>query len=1196
MWETDETYSVPRTKHVFSISAHRGDLIFMKPGHGDAFENESWHSIKNYGLMEKKICRFVQSQSKKITIHLPKLTPILLIHENRQTSIVLSLPIPFNLLGEEQTYHNLYNYKNVHSEDMIVATTHQRVGDIPFIFNLQSKVSSPFASHVKNMAVNDDGRIIAIEFDEEIWVWNQLPEEIRGDGYWINLTAADSFNHMHFKNDEDVALSPIAFQSLAAFRNPDEGPGICYLSCLLPPCKPFDMLYLFNSVCVFSEQRRYYNYRITIPILEGVERPKYFWSPCCRFLVITVNNSLILLTRDLQIVSTIHLTDVFMGDIPLVSDLAWSCNCEFFVLTSQTGFIGLVTRDGRSLKHLICHIPLFKDDYCMPLYIAGDTSDPYLYTIYSDKYMRFLRLDKEAIEPTLSNLLALPFPIKNAEPFIKDALLAIDGINPNNPYALVKLLYLTELYGIFKYMSPLRYPIFTKLNAGLKCLLASGQYLFTFFLLRCVFYVTGLEPDVYKTVRTRLGYSTNKRDKILLKLLDSEINKEDWGYRYSELNSTIKMYGEENKGSLVNGRTRPDPNRDVDVLVVLKAVREILYDPDFYNTDEIPIDLTLLFDTLVDLGRFDRAALLIGHESLSQNPMDLFLKIVSKHACDPISIFKAMEVCINSQPIDEPEFRAVAVMALNNILKQMISDSAPTSENPKPQFISNLCIIEDAIDIPVPENIEQCKDFAVLLGIALCAADYVNIHNFCNGKSKHIAEHLLGPLRELIQLIWFVKWRYLAMKEACIQKMPGDATLRLLNYNEFIDTAFIRQNILKIGKNHFDKEVYKLYIEDCGEFESDPEFVDFMCEMDIRVTPRILSRIQIAISSFALELEKLSESQILTATICSHVIPWLRCGIPRKMIDFTEVREVVPNEMVEFEEFTLLESPSQLQVEKPPPIEVSPVTELIEEVKEEESLPEMKKVEEKPPEMPDSIPTPDYDGERMLSEGEEAPKPKKEHHKKPPIKHKPKKEEKPQKKKPMLKLIEVNKPPKYAPVQIQAPPPQQSEFVPGYPFNPLSYCGPPIAIFQATHAPFPAQTYGPIWDLDPSLYERPYPKPPPNIPLTNEPDIPTRQNVEAQCEPRLKVPRPKVILTSAVAHDLSSVSASTETDASLSSDHDKTPAIDPFPLDDELRKRVDNLLNNPLNIKTPSLPEKPRYISKIVRTEHIIEHEMKESK
>lgn len=1212
MWESEQALILPRSKQQFFLSSHKGDLLFIKSGKGYLFSQGGWSQLKSLGLLTHKVCRVVQSQSRRISLHLPKITPILAVHENRRNSIVLTLPIPFNFLSPNTPYANMCECINPEGDKLCIATTHQRVGDFPFIFSRQAKLQSEFASHIKHMAVNDDGRIIAVDFDDQLWVWNQLPEQVRGDGNWVNLSVEDGFNYQKYERFDNTY--PLSFQNLAVFRNPDEGPGVCFLTCLLPPCKPFDMLYLFNSVCVFSSKKKFNTYYTTIPVLEGHERPTSFWSPCCRILVLSVNQSLILLTRELQIISTIPLNEVFLGQDPMVSDLAWSSRCQFFMLTSKTGFIGLVTRDGKSLLHYICDLPLFQEDYYLPLNISADTKDPNLFVVYSQRHMRTLRLDRDIIPRSIENLLSLPFPIKNPIPLFERTLEEIEKVNPSNPYEVVQLIYYSDLFGIFKYQSPLRLPIFEKLNKSLHVLLEEGHHLLVYFLIRCVFYVTGLEPETYQEVMKRLSFSSKKRDKIMLRFLNEELQKRDWGYVPSYRPPCIKMYDPTNEDeSQMKPRIKPDPKRDEDLDQVIDHVCEIFYDNDFYEVKDIPINVSMLFEMMIELERFDRAAILSRHESVAASPVQLLIMISSIHSDDPVALFRAMEVCINSSPVDEPELRAVCVLALNNLLKQIISDSTPTADNPRPTLISKMCTFEETADIPIPATKDQCNDFAVLCGIAFCAADYTYVQDYCNGKSMNIPNQLYPAIRELIRLIWFIRWRYQAMRETIFQKKPGNASLRLIPFPDFINQQDIKDAIRSVQKSYYIPEVYDLYMDGTGEFENDPEFVDFICEISLRITPRLLSQIQIAVTSFSDPFGEIPKSPILTSLIVSHVIPWLRCGIPRAMAKFEKAPEIVPNRLLDFEEFSLLkEKPKPFNFDMKPPIEIPGIVE----VPDSDETPDRDNSESppqppsappspppSPPEMPDTIPTPDDDDERELSEGEEPPKPK--------IKSKKPKKEKVKTdlktpKRSRLKLIEVDRtapPSDVQPIQVPIPPPfAANEVVQGYPFEPLVIAPaqlypPPVAIFQANHAPFPHQAYGPIWDLDPSLYERPYPRPPPNIPMEENVEKPQRQTASSQCDPQ-RTSSTKVYITSVPKQDdLDDISDDPCDDISLEYNQRGYTPIDPFPLDHELNRRVDRLLKNPINIKTKKLPIAPIYTTKVVRKEHIIEHhEYKEVK
>jgi hypothetical protein len=49
------------------------------------------------------------------------------------------------------------------------------------------------------------------------------------------------------------------------------------------------------------------------------------------------------------------------------------------------------------------------------------------------------------------------------------------------------------------------------------------------------------------------------------------------------------------------------------------------------------------------------------------------------------------------------------------------------------------------------------------------------------------------------------------------------------------------------------------------------------------------------------------------------------------------------------------------------------------------------------------------------------------------------------------------------------------------------------------------------------------------------------------------------------------------------------PPVDPFPLDEELRRRVDRLLAEDVHVNPVRLPNRPQYIRQTVVTEHYID-------
>lgn len=220
----------------------------VKPGKGYVLEGgETWTQIRTYGLLNGKVMDVHASQSHAVAIHKPKVTPLLAIHETRKSSIILTCPIPFNYLPEDEEYKNMKTVLTPEGEELMVSMTHQRYGDVPYIFGQRNKKWSNFAESVKDYAVNDDGRIVAVLFDDALWVWNQVADQVRGDGWWVNLAQESGFN---FRKWEVAGNRPLAFQSISVFRNPDELSGVCLLSSLLPPCKPFNEMYLFNHICL----------------------------------------------------------------------------------------------------------------------------------------------------------------------------------------------------------------------------------------------------------------------------------------------------------------------------------------------------------------------------------------------------------------------------------------------------------------------------------------------------------------------------------------------------------------------------------------------------------------------------------------------------------------------------------------------------------------------------------------------------------------------------------------------------------------------------------------------------------------------------------------------------------------------------------------------------------------------------------
>lgn len=1169
--------------------------MFLERGKAFHLGKDNWSGIRSLRHLEGKIHRVHPSPSYSYSIHLPKYSPLLAIHENKPNCVVMTIPIPFNYIPEEPS-NVLQTCTDVEGNEMLVCQAYERISDIPFVFGQKSKTASKFSSRVKHFTVSDNGKIIALIFEDELWIWNQFPDGIMGTGFWFNVAKDDSFNYRKFPSGP---THPTAYHSLVAFHNPDEGSGVCWLSVLLPPSRPFDTLYLLNTVVKFEgTEKKYFHYRKSFPVLDGTTRPRVFWSPCGRVLLVTVNSSVILLTRNLQIISVNPLSEVFPGDKPYFSGMAWSCTGQFFVITSTTGFIGVITRSGETLKHCVCDLPPFNDGLQIPLHATADLHDPTLFFIYSHDKMRPLRIDISTVKQTIENLISLPFPLKSTVNLLGATVELLNDIDVSQPYEVVRILYVLELFSVFQYQSPLRYLILEHLNDTVATLLAMKKYdLFCYFLVRNVFRVTDYALDSYIEIMERLKLSTNKRDKFMYKILDDELNRRDWNAIVVQKNEKITYTQSPlDEDTYILEHHQADDYDYVDLKEIALQILDLMYNPDFTEIDEIPVDLSVLMELMVELGRFDRAMLIAHHNSVCGNPYTLYTRMISVHPSDPVAIFRAMDICCTASPNDENSIRAACVQALTNILKQKISESAPSAKNPKLTTLSKFCMIEESVEVPIPENEEQCDDFAIVLGLAFAACDYVNIENYLNGRSTRIRDDLRAAIQKLFKVVWFVRWRYSAMKETQLTRCPGDATLRLLLFPEFMDTVVLRSAIESIGPKGFSEKLFDFYMKQGKEYEMDPDFVDFAIECEARISPRSLSRIQLAVEQFADPMTEIPKSSILLSCILSHIIPWLRGGIPRAMVAFP-AKEVIPNELLDFEDFSLPEYPKpdlKVQTLQKNEIVQKPLYATFDKtvdfnISSDSSLEELQlETENVPPPQPETpplpavIPEPEL-REDYLSEGEEPPQPKHEHVKKEEhIKHKAKKEKMKDKKKQKIRLIHIERDPKPKyqpapfPTSANQPLMQSSN---DYGYAPMGMIGnpPPIAIFQTNPAPMPTQSYGPIWDLDPACYERPYPKPPPDIPRENQ-DIPIKASVQTQSN---NVIRKNIYITDEKKQkkgdylDISDSSISELNDES-GPDRDEEP-IDPFPLDEELSRRVDALLREDIPIKPKPLPEPPKY-------------------
>ena len=187
-----------------------------------------------------------------------------------------------------------------------------------------------FSDCIQGVSISEGGHGIAIALNNQIWVWQQYPGQVLGVGFWTDLTANQKFivnvrsnhpetqyanytqHHGFSKVRQTFTLSPvlapnipanaaISYQDLCMFDNPDEGIGVCCLTCVLPPCRPYDTLRLFISICTFKGfEPVFERSELLLPIVEGYGGPCIWWSIDCRVAVVAIS-SRCLMTRFLRL-------------------------------------------------------------------------------------------------------------------------------------------------------------------------------------------------------------------------------------------------------------------------------------------------------------------------------------------------------------------------------------------------------------------------------------------------------------------------------------------------------------------------------------------------------------------------------------------------------------------------------------------------------------------------------------------------------------------------------------------------------------------------------------------------------------------------------------------------------------------------------------------------------------------------------
>lgn len=1234
MWVEEAPFKLPKTKRIFSITSVKGELFFVKPGTAFNYskKNKVFNKIKSLLSLKNRVDRVAISPCGRSSLHLLKEFPLLAYHENRGDPLLVAFPVPKTIHGRKKDDSiSAINavLPDARNESMTYAPVF--LPNNPFNGFLSKFAYSTFGSHVSGVSICEDGHAIALAIDSQFWVWHQYPENVLGVGIWTDLTANQRFvvtthsnhpetinlnmkYHGFHRNKQTFTLNPVlapnvpqnyavSFQDIATFDNPDEGIGVCCLTAVLPPCRPYDRIQLYISICYLDKGPNpvFDRSQLFLPIEEGYGGPCIWWSVDCRFAVIAVSQSVIIVTRYLEIIEILPLESVFPGEEPLVSSVAWSCGGEFFLITSIQGSISGISRDGQSLRHMLCALEPFIDNPT-PILAAADSKDPGLFVIYSETKFRPLKIDLEKIPRNLQTYISLPFPQKIACEYYEKTVEAIKENGVSDPISLVRLLYLTDLFRIFPYMSPLRYLLFTLFEEGAKNSFDGGNYNFTYFIIRCILRITDMDVETYKLMMERLSYADDKKHRMLWQILDDELNKRDYVLNHQYLDKRITVVdnfiddeNEEDKNVLIK-RIKPYHGKDVllvspknevdkddDIVPLIKFVKDVIYNKNVDDIKKVECDMNSFLNILIELGLFDCAMKVSHHRTIILEPSQIFAKIVDIHKNDAASLYRALVSCIAASPEDENELRSVCLKAIIDILKERIGESLPT----KGKFISSLVPLEEGIDLYVPESIEHFSDFAIIFELGLCSAGYPACKNFFDRKPNQTHEYLRNSVRTLFSLLWFIHWRYIAITETARIGHGNDATLRLLAFPDFVNTDTALQQIDAAPKEDFTKEVYMLYMgEGTKMFEDDQSFPDFAAELSVKIDPRTLSRISNATLQFGVEEEnEIPHSGLLVAAIVSHIVPWLRCAIPRALAGF-KCREVVPEELLNFEDLDLPAAPPpKMEIDTKQDTEVLP-EKLDFELNESQSgsIIKQPRTRKRRPKHDITIDESDLYSSSLM----------------------PKKTKKKKKKKPTRPLLidDLYKPPPPAP-PYQQPPPPPPNYNQFYPYQhvqvPMYYISP-----EPQPEPEPANdAFLPIWDFNPNDFkneeeqkieeeeeEKPEPpkkeknkKPPQKVNnFTSTSEVPKRESAETQVDPPPN-PRPLVVLASRQKQkkdedtfDFSMSSSISEIEISEPIKR-KIPVVNPFPLDDGLHKKVEMLLDEVRGRPdAPELPEMPRFV------------------
>lgn len=1181
MWLSSQPYPVPRTRKPMYIVSKNGVLFCIKPGKGYVYQENSWVIEKSLNMLHHKIDRVVVSPNGTTSLHLPKVSPLFALHENKPNSNVTTFPLPAGNIQTLQEKTTDYGY-DPDGTKLLISRPHNRVDDLPYIFNLQNKPITDFPAHVFGLACSENGKIMAVSVDQSVWIWQQLPEQPNGIGWWMDLTADQRFGininanhyltqqgrayHGFMKPRQSFTLHPaiaptlpsnsaVSYQDLALFDNPDEGRGVVCLTAVLPPSRPFDTLYLFVSICKFkySYTPTFERAEIHLPIMEGPGGPCIFWSLCCRIAVVAVSRSVIILTRELRVIKIIPIDEIFAQKNSMVANVAWSCTGQFFVITSTLGEVCAITRSGKNMHHQMCDLAPFQTGKDVPLMLTGDSKDPSIFVIYTREKFRVLKINTGLIPQTIENLMSLHFPFGNVAELYDPAVASIRECGYARIENFVRLIYLTDLFRIFPLFSPLRYLLITIFDEVTTKLLEDGEDLYAFLFARCIFRLADHKVPIYDIVVERLEFSEKQRDKILGWIMRSEGDKKDWVVSIDHTPSNILYYGMKDDDEEKLVMSKPEARRNADLVLITKKIKKLVFEGQYNDLNEVDVDMRIILELMIMLGRIDRAIVVARHRSIASDPLNLFNRIIALFPDCPELIFRALIYCLQLASPDDDVMRGNCIKALLNILKAAVAGSMPTSSRPRVAPLSKLCMIEESLEVIAPLTKEDLKDFAVIATLAFCAADYKNISLFINGRSKLIPEAIRKPLKELFGLIWFIRWRQEAIKHTSKLKHANDATLRLLAFPEFVNTKVAMAQIKAAREDVFSPDVFALYTYGSRDFEDDPMFPSYMAECSNRLREgQLKDAMDRAIKLGDKQQSDLPKSQLLLAVLVSDMVPWLRCGIPRALSKF-KCGENIPNELLEFEEFSIPPlAPRKMQIETKPLVDEGAQEEESEDsdipVNDNEPLPEMPVKEET-----DSGEFKMEKSSTSSTISEVAPPPKRHHRKREKEKPKPKpkiKAKKPKKsapEPPRVRLLSLD-PNAGQRHQYVAPPPQYAQ-----PQRPMRF--------------------GNVWDIDPSAWQnkKPQPTQTPVQPPPPQPQEPKYVFVQSHRQDQFPI-------------EIEKSTSSLSDFEFTATTHRPMPYADQFPLDEELNKKVARALGDYDNLPEPgNLGGRPQYQRKPVQ-------------